>query len=176
MKQMWWSSPKVKSRCTVWPSNPTPGHRPGENHSAKWSVHSNVTAALFPTAKIWKQLLLGPSLLDEWIKMWGVWLHTPTSHTYKETVPGRWVTWPKADNLLCQNWAILDFRSPSTFILYTRFQPKVISALSSPTLTTAPFQCLPPKDDESSFSSPSLCSNTLFPISHFLIRDLSELD
>ena len=88
-EEQYGSSLKTKNTCTIWPSNPTAGHIPGENHSAKWYVHSNVTA-LFPTAKIRKQLKC-PSIY-EWInKMWSVWLYKP-HFTYKQTVPERWVT------------------------------------------------------------------------------------
>ena len=36
--------------------SPTPGHIPGEKHGFKRHMHPNFTVALFPIAKIWKQL------------------------------------------------------------------------------------------------------------------------
>ena len=36
------SSLKTKNRTTTWPSNPTPGHIPGENHNFKTYMHLSV--------------------------------------------------------------------------------------------------------------------------------------
>ena len=33
---------KSKHRTTIWPSNPTPGHIPRENHNSKRHMHPNV--------------------------------------------------------------------------------------------------------------------------------------
>ena len=59
---------KKKNRIIIWPSNPTTGHIPWENHNSKRHTHSNVTAALFTITRSWKQLKR-PST-DEWVKMW----------------------------------------------------------------------------------------------------------
>ena len=40
---------------TIWPSNPTPGHIPGENSTPKDTCTPIFTAALFTTARTWKQ-------------------------------------------------------------------------------------------------------------------------
>ena len=56
------SSLKTRNNTTIWPSNPTTGHIPRENHNSK----TQFIAALFTTARTWKQPRC-PST-DEWIK------------------------------------------------------------------------------------------------------------
>ena len=53
-------------RVAVWFSNPTPGHTPRRNSNSERYIHLTFTAALFTTAKIWRQPKC-PST-DEWIK------------------------------------------------------------------------------------------------------------
>ena len=35
-------SSKTKNRATIWPTSPTPGHIPGENHNSERYMHPNV--------------------------------------------------------------------------------------------------------------------------------------
>ena len=57
---------KTKNRTTIWPSNPTTGHIPRENHIQKDTCTPVFIAALFTIARSWKQPKC-PST-DEWIK------------------------------------------------------------------------------------------------------------
>ena len=62
---------KTRNKITLWPSNPTPGHTPWENHNSKKKKPRTpmFTAALFTITRTWKQPRC-PST-DEWIKkMW----------------------------------------------------------------------------------------------------------
>ena len=60
---------KTKSRTTTWPSNPIPGHIPGENHNSKDTCIPMFIAVLFTIARMWKQPKC--STTEEWIKkMW----------------------------------------------------------------------------------------------------------
>ena len=84
-------SSKMKNRAAIWPSNPTPGHIPAENHDLKRYMHPNFTAALFMVAKTWKQSKC--SLLDEWVKkIWYIYTVEHYSATKKEQ-----------DNAICSN-------------------------------------------------------------------------
>ena len=60
---------KTKSRTTIWPCNPTPGHISGENHDPNRYMCPNVHVSLFTMAKTWKQPKC--PLTEEWInKVW----------------------------------------------------------------------------------------------------------
>ena len=57
---------KTKNKSTIWPRNPTTGHKPWENHIGK--RHMFITA-LFTITRTWKQPWC--PLTDEWIrKLW----------------------------------------------------------------------------------------------------------
>ena len=58
---------KNKNKTTLWPSNPTTGHIPRENHNSKRITCTLMfTETLFTMARTWKQPKC-PST-DEWIK------------------------------------------------------------------------------------------------------------
>ena len=164
-EEQYGSSLKTKNRCTIWPSNATPGRIPGENHSAKWYVHPNVIAALFTTAKIWKQPKCPPT--DEWIKkMWRVWLYHPHFTRIKKQCP-------REASDLAKGWTIsvAELRHSGlqvSFHIYSLHQDsnqRSFLQYQAPRWTTAPFQCLPPEDDESSSLSQSGSEHTV-PILH----------
>ena len=83
------SQKKKKYRATIWLSNSTPKktkQNPKKTKTLIWkdTCTPTVTAALFTTAKIWKQ----PKhpLTDEWIKkMWYMYIYIHT-HTYTHTM------------------------------------------------------------------------------------------
>ena len=136
-EEQYGSSLKTKNRCTIWPSNPTAGHIPGENHGAKWYVHPNVTAALLPTANIWKQPKC-PSI-DEWIKkMCSVWLYQPHFTPVKKlSQRGEWLG-QSLDNLCVRTGPSWTSGLLPRLFVTLGFQPKVIFPLSSPTLDNSP--------------------------------------
>ena len=41
-KTVWRFLKKLKNKTTMWPSNPSPGHIPRENHNSKRYMHPNV--------------------------------------------------------------------------------------------------------------------------------------
>ena len=63
---------KTKNRATVWPNDPIPGHVPRDDRNSKRYMHPRFIAALFTTARTWKQTWC-PST-DEWIKkLWDIY-------------------------------------------------------------------------------------------------------
>ena len=63
---------KTGNRTAIWPCNPTAGHTDQGNRTERDTCTPMFTAALFTTAKTWKQSKC-PSI-DKWIKMW--YIHT----------------------------------------------------------------------------------------------------
>ena len=84
---------KNKNRVTIWSSNPTPGHISGKdkNSNSKRYMYPMFIAALFTTAKTWKQPKC--PLSDEWIKkMWYIY-----TMEYYSDIKKEW------NNAICSN-------------------------------------------------------------------------
>ena len=63
---------KTRNKTAIWPSNPTTGYIPWENHNWKRHIYSMFIVALFTIARTWKQPRC-PST-DEWIKkLWYIY-------------------------------------------------------------------------------------------------------
>ena len=74
---------KTKNRTTIWPSNPTPGHIPRENHNSERHMHPNVHCSTIYNSQDMEQPKC-PST-DEWIKkMWHIYI-VGYSSAIKET-------------------------------------------------------------------------------------------
>ena len=61
---------KIQNKTTIWPNNPTPAHRPRENHHSKRYTHPSVHHSTIDNSQTWKQLKCPQT--EEWIKMWYV--------------------------------------------------------------------------------------------------------
>ena len=93
---------KTKYRTTIWPSNPTPGPISRQNFPWKRYMHPMFTAALFTTAKTWKQSKC--PLTEEWIKKMYIYMCTHT-HTYIYAYT-QWNTtqpYKEQNNAICSN-------------------------------------------------------------------------
>ena len=63
---------KTKNRATIWSNDPIPEHIPRDDGNSKIYMHPRFVAALFTTARTWKQIWC-PST-DEWIKkLWDIY-------------------------------------------------------------------------------------------------------
>ena len=54
-RTIWRFLKKTKNRTTTWPSNPTPGHKLGENQNLKRNMHPNVHYNTIYNSRTWKQ-------------------------------------------------------------------------------------------------------------------------
>ena len=51
-RTVWRFLKKLKTRITVWPSNPTTGHIPRENHNSKRHMHPNVHCSTIYSSQV----------------------------------------------------------------------------------------------------------------------------
>ena len=63
---------KTKNKTTIWPSNPTTGHIPWENHNWERHMYPNVHCSIIYIDKTWEQPRC-PST-DEWKKKFGTYI------------------------------------------------------------------------------------------------------
>ena len=74
-KTVWRLLRRLKIELPYDPAIPLPGHIAREKRGSKGYMNSNVHAALFTTAKTWKQPKY--PLTEEWIKkMWYIYMYT----------------------------------------------------------------------------------------------------
>ena len=82
---------KARNKTSIWPSNPTFGHIPWENHKKDTSTPMFL-AALVITPRTWKRPRC--ALTDEWIKMWYMYTmgyHSAMESNECESVELRWM-------------------------------------------------------------------------------------